>query len=104
MLEETCSGNAALLLCKFYWYSGSLERARTHVEKIMRDSPTNNEAKCLFAWLMISQHDDDYGISIEGESDDALDIFESILETEQDLEVENNLICGSCCKKFRHSS
>lgn len=79
------------MLAHFYWLSDSIEQARMLVERVVRSPENDQNAQALLGWLMISQKDDEYGLGVEDEIDDAISIFDSVLEEFPFLEVTRNM-------------
>lgn len=87
MLEESCSSKAMILLAQFYWLTDSIEQARMLVERVVHSPENHQNAQALLGWLMISQKDDEYGLGVEDEIDDAISLFDAILEAGPAVEV-----------------
>ncbi|GMH34337.1 hypothetical protein BSKO_02171 [Bryopsis sp. KO-2023] len=86
MLEKTCSEQATILLSQFYWHSGSVERARMLIERVLRMSGHDSMAQVLLGWMIISQQNDDFGLDMEDEIEEALGHFDAVLLLEPHIE------------------
>ncbi|MEW5298948.1 MAG: hypothetical protein WDW36_002017 [Sanguina aurantia] len=98
-LERSASESASLHLASFLLYTNSKERARSLVERVLRNQPDNPLAHTLLGWIVLAQHqDEEMDLEMDGtELDEAQGLFEGAVQRDGN-DLEALLGVAKCCE------